>query len=727
MLTPSALPAGARRLPNETRGLPSAISPTTSETLATVARLIGETLELRQVFARVAEAARRALNFDRMNVFLWEGPDHLRHHAVAVTTMDGPGDEEGGLLPRDHCSPRFWRPFVVDRVDAERELDPVYPRDRAILDGGIRSIIRAVLTSGGRTLGILAFNSRQPGAFGSGHEPLVTALADLLAAALEHERLFTIERERGRRAVALEGLLPTLARALDIREVFRQVSEITQGVLPHDLLVLSLLRPDGTSVVTHAFVPGGNLEELPPPNASLLALYRGALIRDMEVADPASQTIRIFPLAVDGERPAASEIHLDPVRFRLALDASLRSLVAVPVRTPDRFVGGLLFLSRRSDAYGPEHAELARRVADHVALALAHQRLAEEQRRAGEARGLAARLVKRVESLTLEIESLGGRRRVLGESEVWQAVLRQAGQVAATDTTVLLLGESGTGKEVVARAIHSGSPRGDGPFVALNCAALPDQLLESELFGYEKGAFTGAGATKAGQIERAARGVLFLDEVGEMSPSAQAKVLRVLQEREFQRLGGTRVLTADVRVVAATNRDLRAAVENRTFREDLYYRLHVFEIRLPPLRDRRDDILPLAEEFLREIGRAFGRPPAGISRDARERLLDYDWPGNVRQLRNALERAAILCEGGLINAEHLTLSGPRGSVPPVLESAPGDGPAARPNTAADLKAIERGMVEKALLAARYKKSDAARALGLTRKQLYVRLRRFGLE
>jgi DNA-binding NtrC family response regulator len=221
--------------------------------------------------------------------------------------------------------------------------------------------------------------------------------------------------------------------------------------------------------------------------------------------------------------------------------------------------------------------------------------------------------------------------------------------------------------------------------------------------------------------------VLFLDEVGEMSLPAQAKLLRVLQEKEFQRLGGTRVLPADVRIVAATNRDLRAAVEDRSFREDLYYRLHVFEIRLPALRDRREDILPLAEEFLAEIGRAFGRPPAGISREARERLLEYHWPGNVRELHNTLERAAILCEGGLINTEHLSLTGPRATPPGLhLLAHRGDASEASFRTAADLQAIERGMVERALSQARFNKSDAARALGLTRKQLYVRLRRFGL-
>jgi len=698
------------------------------EVVAAVARLIGETLELRQVFARVAEAARGALAFDRMSVLLLVDADTVRHYAVAGTGADRSGAEEGRLVQRDECSPRLWGEFVVDRVDTERELDPAYARDREILAAGARSIIRAVLRSGGRRLGILAFFSREPQAFTGEDEPLVATLADLVAAELEHERVWRIERERSRRAMALEGLLPTLAQALDIRQVFKQVSEITQGVIPHDMLVLSLLQPDGASVGTHALLPGGELEELPTPNASLVALYRGTLVRDITVVDPPTLTVKLFPLGSDGEPLPAMELSLDPVRFRHACDSGIRSLVAVPVQVLGQFAGGLLFLSRRPDAYGPECADLARRVADHVSLALAHQRLAEEERRAVEARVLAARLASKVQSLSQEIESLGGRRRIVGESKAWKEVLKQAAQVAATDTTVLLLGESGTGKEVVARHLHRASPRGDGPFVALNCAALPDQLLESELFGYEKGAFTGAGSTKPGQIERAARGVLFLDEVGEMSLPAQAKLLRVLQEKEFQRLGGTRVLTADVRVVAATNRDLRAAVLDRSFREDLYYRLQVFEIRLPPLRDRPEDILPLAEVFLAEIGRAFGRPPAGISREARERLLQYPWPGNVRELRNALERAAIVCEGGLINAEHLSLTGPRASSPVDRTTTDrGDASGARLRTAADLTAIERGMVEKALNEARYNKSDAARALGLSRKQLYVRLRRFGLD
>ncbi len=220
---------------------------------------------------------------------------------------------------------------------------------------------------------------------------------------------------------------------------------------------------------------------------------------------------------------------------------------------------------------------IARRIADRIALSLSRERGARGVASAPTKRRRASRaLESRVRALTDELDARTGYRRVVGESPPWRQVLTQAAQVAATETTVLLLGESGTGKEVVARFLHRASPRSDGPFVALNCAALPEQLLEAELFGYERGAFTGATQSKPGQLEQAAGGALFLDEVGEMSPSAQAKFLRVLQEREFQRLGGTRVLRTDTRVIAATNRDLQKAMERGTFREDLYYRLNVF-------------------------------------------------------------------------------------------------------------------------------------------------------
>ena len=312
----------------------------------------------------------------------------------------------------------------------------------------------------------------------------------------------------------------------------------------------------------------------------------------------------------------------------------------------------------------------------------------------------------------LDHPTAGTHLRIVGESVEWRGVLRDATQVAATDTTVLITGESGTGKEVVARFIHAASPRRNRPFVALNCAALPEQLLESELFGYERGAFTSAHQAKPGQIELASGGVLFLDEVTEMSLSAQAKFLRVLQEREFQRLGGTRLVKANIRVIAATNRDLRKAVERGSFREDLFYRLGVFDIQIPPLRDRASDIVPLSDSFLQEIGRSFGRPAAALTREARAALLQYEWPGNVRELRNVLERAAILCEGGPIDVSHLRLQSGAKSL--------------REDTT-DLSVVERTTIAKVLNDCRGNKTKAARRLGLSRTQLHLRIRKYRLE
>lgn len=293
----------------------------------------------------------------------------------------------------------------------------------------------------------------------------------------------------------------------------------------------------------------------------------------------------------------------------------------------------------------------------------------------------------------------------VGTSHAWREVIRRATQVAATEATTCLQGESGTGKEVIARFIHQRSPRWRGPFIAINCAALPEQLLESELFGFERGAFTGAQQPKPGQIELASGGVLLLDEVTEMTPAAQAKFLRVLQEREFLRLGGTRAVRVNVRVIAATNRNLDEAVAEGTFRADLYYRLNVFDIRLPPLRERRDDILPLAVGFLRE----FAGAETELTPQAKEALRCHEWPGNVRELRNVLERAVIMCDGPFIDPEHLSLRARR------------DAPL---TSITDLETLEREAVDRAMRDAAGNKVRAARQLGISHMQLYGRLRKF---
>ncbi|HEY2953942.1 MAG TPA: sigma 54-interacting transcriptional regulator [Candidatus Eisenbacteria bacterium] len=354
------------------------------------------------------------------------------------------------------------------------------------------------------------------------------------------------------------------------------------------------------------------------------------------------------------------------------------------------------------------------------------QRHAEQTRIATEDRERTQRLEATVETLARELESRE-RGRIVGASPAWKETLRQVGRVAGSDTTVLVTGESGTGKEVVAGLLHHKSPRTARLLIAVNCAALPEQLLESELFGHEKGAFTGAIATKIGRVEQAEGGTLFLDEIVEMSPLLQAKLLRVLEAREFQRVGGTRALKADVRVIAATNRDLAKAMATQAFREDLYYRLNVFQIHLAPLRERREDIGPLAEAFLQDLGVKMARPAAGISRDALDWLLAYHWPGNVRELRNAIERAILLCDGGLITREHLPAWPARGPERSGDLNSWLDPAAPLPAEGIQLDALERVLLEKALRQAKGNKTRAARLLGLTRAKLYSRLEKHALE
>jgi transcriptional regulator with GAF, ATPase, and Fis domain len=586
--------------------------------------------------------------------------------------------------------------LVIDRVHDERRFPAAmqYFRTRSV-----QSLYACPLATGQRPFGCLIVGRPQPQEFGPEDAAFLSFVTSQISYAMHHVTELELlhseiarERERAETIDASDELLRAIADVLDVRQVFPRISEIAAKVLPHDALTMTF--HDGHGEVMIEAVS----RDLPQPVVKLTC------------GNPSSVTGDSFFLIDDLASDPFPVVQPADFWTRIRADG-YRSLMLVGVRARDQQLG-LLFWSKQPRHFQAHDAPTARRIADHVALAVSHEQLAQAAREISEARARADRLESRVKSLADELDARTGYARIVGRSAEWQAVLKAATQVASTDTTVLLTGESGTGKEVVARFIHRASARQNGPFVAINCAALPEQLLESELFGYERGAFTGAQQAKPGQLELAAGGVLFLDEVSEMSPSAQAKFLRVLQEREFQRLGGTRVVRADVRVVAATNRDLRKAIDRKEFREDLFYRLQVFDIKIPPLRERPADILPLSEAFLQDIGRAFGRPPAGLTRDAKEALLGHRWPGNVRELRNALERAAILCEGALITARHLSLH---------VESE-----AIASNTADHLGAVERETIARVLRECKGNKSRAARRLGLTRTQLYHRLEKYQL-
>jgi transcriptional regulator with GAF, ATPase, and Fis domain len=504
----------------------------------------------------------------------------------------------------------------------------------------------------------------------------------------------------GSLALAHRRLTQAVSGAKGLDSILASLNEAARGLIPvHAACVL--LAQGAEAVEVHVCDAEG-----PAP--------RRAFRRD-EIG-PALRPPFKLPRRIDRfEETPGRQAALD----RELWEAGYRSVLIAPFPPGSRPEGALAVLSREEHAYRAEQESVLQILSDLVLLAVRHEHMAGELHRAEEERERALGLEARVEALKRELERTRRSARIIGESAKWKEVLVQAAKVAPVETTVLLTGESGTGKELVARFIHQGSPRERGPFVAINCATLQETLLESELFGHEKGAFTGAVSSRVGRIEQAAGGVLFLDEVGEMSPVVQAKLLRVLQEREYERLGASRTLKADVRVIAATNADLESALARGAFREDLYYRLRVFEIRLPALRERREDILPMAEAFLEEIGSVVGRPAAGISREARDTLLSYPWPGNVRELRNALERATILCDGGLITLEHLPI---RVSFKPV----PAEENGSVRSGGATLDSVERDLIVQALDEARNNRSQAARLLGITRSQLYSRIQKHGL-
>src|ERR1700684_1304207 len=321
--------------------------------------------------------------------------------------------------------------------------------------------------------------------------------------------------------------------------------------------------------------------------------------------------------------------------------------------------------------------------------------------------------------------------RIVGGHPSMKDASNMTQRVAATDSTVLLLGESGTGKELFARAVHHLSPRAEQPFVALNCAAIPEGLVENELFGHERGAYTGAGSRKIGKLELAHRGTLFLDEIGELPLAIQSKLLRVLEEKRFERVGGTQEIEVNVRIVTATNKDLRAAVEDKTFREDLYFRIAAVPITIPPLRDRGDDVLLLAEHFLERFKREFRKPALKLTTDARARLRTYPWPGNVRELQNAIERAAILANGEAIDSEALQLPAAR----PTPEELPEgmlegrflwEGPLEEVSQRA-VAHVERFKIQNALRESKWNKTRAAEKLGVSYKTLLTKIRGLGLE
>jgi transcriptional regulator with GAF, ATPase, and Fis domain len=599
--------------------------------------------------------------------------------------------------------------MLVRDFSADPRFASLNPFERRFLEAGLRSGLFVPLASGGRVIGTIAVTCLTSHAYGEAHLSVLQQVANLTGPFIENLILLERERRRRRRLEVLAGLPRVFGSSLDLQAIFDRLAEAVRPALDFEIMGAALVGPAGR-----------HLE------------FLGGTHGDARFRIPARVPLEHFSFA---SRNNAGEVvlirdaraELDPRHpgDRKFLEAGGGSCLLAPLWFGERVGGDLFFGKHEPNWYDRLDVEIASGIASQVALAVEHQRLAEEQRRLAVVEDRARQLKRRLTSLRDELGERYGFHQILGRSPALRAALDRAEKVAPTETTVLLTGESGTGKELVARAIHYASARAEGPFLAINCAALPETLLEDELFGHERGAFTGADRQKAGRFELAAGGSLFLDEVGELSPGVQAKLLRVLQEREFQRVGGTVTLRADVRLIAATNRDLERALGEGQFRQDLFYRLNVFTVLLPPLRERGDDVLLLAEHFARALAPKIGQDAAGLSPEARDVLRTHGWPGNIRELQNAVERALIVSDGGLLTPAQLGIiprpSHPAAEAAPAAGSPPGNSPIID-----SLSEVEKRLVRDALVRAKGNKSRAARFLGLTRFQLYTRLRRFGL-
>ncbi len=386
------------------------------------------------------------------------------------------------------------------------------------------------------------------------------------------------------------------------------------------------------------------------------------------------------------------------------------SVVCVPVRLGTRTLGAIATELHFSDSRDYDRAlSFVQVAASIIGQAVKVSQLVEDARKG---------LLEENIHLREELRERYDFSNIIGNSSVMREVYERITQVARTNTTVLIRGESGTGKELIAHAIHYNSLRSDRPFIRVSCAALPETLIEAELFGYEKGAFTGAQTQKKGRFELAEGGTLFLDEIGELAPTLQVKLLRVLQEREFERVGGTQTLRANVRLIAATNKDLDQAIGDGTFREDLYYRLNVFSVFVPPLRERKPDILLLADHFLEKYAREHSKNIRRISTPAIDMLVSYHWPGNVRELENAMERATLVCDGHVIHAHHL---------PPTLQTAEASDTMVRVNLGDAVAAYEKDLIQDALKSTRGNRAKTARLLGSTERIIGYKVRKYGID
>jgi Nif-specific regulatory protein len=501
-----------------------------------------------------------------------------------------------------------------------------------------------------------------------------------------------VAKIKSRRLTALLGVSQALGSTLDTRAAVEKVLEILDRELGMKRGAIALLEGEGDLKIQYAY------------GLSEGERQRGRYKVDEGVTGKVVASGR--PIIV----PQVSKEPLFLYRARKRSPDTEESFICVPIKERRKTVGALsITYPYKQNRNYEDSVQLLTIVTSMIAQSLRLAQLVEQER---------AQLQDENALLKRELQQKYDFRNIVGTSKEMRDVYEQIAQVAPSGATVLIRGESGTGKELVAHAIHYNSPRSSKPFVKVNCAALPESLIESELFGHEKGAFTGAVARKRGRFELAEGGTLFLDEIGDLSPAMQVKLLRALQEREFERVGGTETIKVNVRLITATNVDLEQAVSDGRFRSDLYYRLNVFSIYLPPLRERKTDILLLADHFLDKYGRQNGKRIKRISTPAIDMLMSYHWPGNVRELENVVERSTLVCEGNVIHGYHL---------PPTLQTAEGSGTVTKMSLDQAVSAFEKDLIQDALKTARGNRARAARLLDTTERILGYKVKKYEID
>ena len=661
------------------------------EAVVALARSIAGRSDLESLLSGVGESLRRIVGFAYVGLTLH---DHKRNRMQDHVLRDS-GKPVAGLCLPDDQHPAGWvwlnqQPLVIAGLQNETRW-PEYTAHAG--RSGVGAVTLVPLTAGDNRLGAFGFGCAAQ------HEPSAVELGFLervsseFAVAVES---FLARQEAIRERDRLRTLFDitnALVSKLSPDELFSAISAQLSRVIPHDFSILMLRDETGSLEMVGLHFVGTQLfhkeqERFNPEGtaaAEALATGKPVVVRD-----------------VDRDRYSSPD-------YRRLEDLGCKSACSVPLVTSNGTLGTLEIARTTDDLWTDEDVDFLVQVASQIAIAvenaLSYRQLQE----------MKERLATEKLYLEDEIRLDNNNGNMVGAAAAFQSVLKSVQIVAPTDATVLIMGETGTGKELVARAIHELSSRSKASFVKVNCAAIPAGLLESELFGHEKGSFTGAVAQKLGRFELAHQGTLFLDEIGEMPLELQPKLLRAIQDQEFERLGGTRTIRTDVRIVAATNRDLKAMVDENRFRADLYYRLHVFPLIVPPLRERREDIPLLTRYFVQKHAQRMGRRIESIPTQALEALTNYDWPGNIRELQNVVERSVILSRGSELQV----------AMPGVIgRSAP---PALQGRSSKASEAVERARILQALKEAKGLvggPNGAAARLGLKRTTLQSRMQRY---